>query len=188
MTVNYLLNQQRQSQNAWGFAGFILILCLVFYHFHGSHSMLFFTLNDFSWWQFFTAHFIHYDSAHMINNLLALVLLMYLFPQKNCHMTLSFMFAMIFINIYLLVEQIHYYAGLSGLLYVIPGSAAMQSLLEKKYCHFLVIIACTTIYILSSLFIIQPQSHWSPLEQTHIIGFITGLLSHLLTNHKTDQV
>ncbi len=179
MVIKRLFNQQCQALKLWNFAGLILILCLGLYYFSDNHPVLFFTLNDFNWWQLFTAHFIHYDSAHMINNLMALVLLIHLFPQNTTHLTVSFIFAIIFINIYLIIEQVAFYAGLSGLLYVIPGSAAAQQFNEQKYINFLFIIGCAITYITSSIFIIAPQSNWSPLEQAHVIGFMTGLLSRI---------
>ena len=101
---------------------------------------------NFHWWQLLSAHFIHYDAKHLVLNMLALPLLLSIFPTKIKPLVLGMVLAIIFIDAYLLLSTVQVYAGFSGLLYVIPGIALAQFYRQKKYLNLFVNISLYAIY------------------------------------------
>ena len=133
---------------------------------------------NFHWWQFISAHFVHYDTKHLLLNAIALLILLFLFPAKIKELSQSMIFAIILISSYLLISPVQVYAGFSGLLYVIPGLTASRYLTTKQYLPFILIITALFVYIL----LLSTQIHnsngikWSALKQAHLLGFLSGFL------------
>ncbi|VAW34703.1 hypothetical protein MNBD_GAMMA01-1871 [hydrothermal vent metagenome] len=141
-------------------------------------SELAFNQNDFHLWQLLTAHFVHYDAMHLMTNILALAILLYLFPPSPIDLVQRLVLSLILIDIYLLVSDVEFYVGFSGLLYVIPGLAARHFLLKKEYWQLILVILLLVFYvfILSTGTNISGEIIWQPLKQAHLLGFAGGFI------------
>ncbi|MBL4659413.1 MAG: rhomboid family intramembrane serine protease [Alcanivoracaceae bacterium] len=149
------------------------------------NTLLGYNADEFHVWQLITAHFVHYDVKHLITNMLALSLLLYLFPATFKFHLKAMVIAIILIDIYLYFSNVKYYVGYSGLLYVVPGMACYKLFQQKKYNHVVLMISILIFY----LAIISPEYRqnqfliWESLEQAHFLGFFSGILSEF-TNRK----
>ena len=163
----------------------IIFTCFILYMtFGAANPSLGYNAQNFHWWQLLTAHFIHYDLKHLSLNMLAFLILLYLFPTKTKALVSGFLLAIISIDIYLYFSDVHYYIGFSGLLYVIPGMALGRFFSDKKYWYAFIIVV---VFIAYSLFkqitpMISEQKTWLPLIQSHFLGVVAGLLTQTLTN------
>lgn len=135
----------------------------------------------FHWWQLLSAHFIHYDSWHLILNVLALPLLIFLFPVKIKTAIYGFALAVLFIDSYLLLSSVQVYAGFSGVLYVIPGLAAGRYVLNKNWFSLSLMILVLYLYVC----VVSADQHratsitWYALKQVHLLGFLSGIVAEL---------
>lgn len=133
-------------------------------------------------WRLLSAHFVHTDRYHLIGNLLAFAILLYLFPISLKKQVQVFIVAIILIDLYLLIFSIQIYAGLSGLIYAIPGAYFFQLLIKRHFKSALLII----VILISHVFVISPHTsqlhsmNWQPLKAAHLLGFIAGLLSLIM--------
>jgi membrane associated rhomboid family serine protease len=155
----------------------------------GDTSLLLgYNIDEFYLWQLITAHFVHYDIRHLVTNMLALGLLIYLFPSDFKSHLKATVIAIVFIALYLYCSGVKYYAGYSGLLYVIPGLACMSYIQEKSYRLSLLILVVLVLYIsfISSDVNISDNLQWSPLKQSHVLGFFAGFISQFLNKFKIE--
>jgi membrane associated rhomboid family serine protease len=155
----------------------LCILLIAIFDF--ANPQLAYNSSGFHVWQFITAHFIHYDMKHLMTNILAFGMLLYLFPISFKSYLKALIFSLVLIDVYLYFSGVSFYVGYSGLLYIIPGSACLKYLQLKKYCYAIAIICVLILYI----FIIAPESNlsndvaWQSLKQAHLLGFIGGFLA-----------
>ena len=136
-------------------------------------------------WRLITSHFVHFDSVHMLSNMFAYGLMLYLFPTTLKQQILAVTFAMIAINGYLIFSNVIVYAGFSGLVYTIPGITFGRFLQQKRYQQSIIMLVILFTYI----FLISPQTHagnitWQPNKPAHLIGFLSGLLTHFFTTSR----
>ncbi len=168
-----------------------LLLCLtfivsftLFITFGAANPSLGYNAQNFHLWQLLTAHFIHYDIKHLSLNMLAFLILLYLFSTKTKELVSGFLLAIISIDIYLYFSDVHYYIGFSGLLYVIPGLALARFISDKKFWYAFIIVI---VFIVYSLFkqitpMISEQITWMPLIQSHFLGLAAGFLTQTHVN------
>ena len=139
-------------------------------------SLVYSSLNSHQIWRLVSAHVVHTDVYHLTGNLLAFALLLYLFPLSWQKQIQVFVVAVVLIDVYLIVFSIEIYAGLSGLIYAIPGARFFQLLKQKQYKSALMIVSILILYV----FVISPQtnefnsSNWQPLKSAHLLGFLAG--------------
>ncbi len=163
---------------------FIALPCFtLFVAFGAANPVLAYNANNFHWWQLLSAHFIHYDIKHLSLNMVALLILFYLFPSKAQTVIVSFIVALLFIDAYLLLANIQFYIGFSGLLYVIPGIAMGQFFIKKHIIYALTILGIYLLYTSLSYFTIHNSNGilWTPLNQAHCCGFFAGLITRTKT-------
>ena len=143
-----------------------------------AHPLLGWNIEDFHIWQLLTAHFVHYDLRHLITNMLALGILLYLFPASFKTNIKGVIVAIVLIDLYLWFSGVRYYVGYSGLLYVIPGMSLANFILQKKYLHALLILFLYFAYtlILQQSVNISDRILWVPLSQAHFVGFVAGIV------------
>jgi membrane associated rhomboid family serine protease len=137
--------------------------------------------NKMQLWRFITAHLSHYDSPHLLGNLTAFALLVYLFPASLRLQLKALILAVVMIDVYLAIANIQYYAGFSGLLYVIPGMVFFRFISEQKWRAALVIICLLGIYlfILSVDNFTSGNIQWQSLKVAHLLGFVAGFIVSL---------
>jgi membrane associated rhomboid family serine protease len=159
-----------------------LICFVVFFVFGAANQQLAFNQQNFHLWQLLSAHFVHYDFKHLILNMLALVILLYLFPVPNKDLIKGFVLSMVLIDAYLLFSGVYFYIGFSGLLYVIPGLATGQLILAKKYDYAILIILAYLVYTGISFFSVNISIGilWKPLKVAHFFGFVSGCILKLI--------
>ncbi len=136
----------------------------------------------------FTTHFTHFSHFHLITNLAALWMLMYLFPNKIRLILVSFLLCIILTAGFVLATNTHAYLGFSALLYCLPGIYLFNSILAKKYHTSFLILVILYVY----LYMIVPMntsvnSHWQPMTTAHLIGFLSGFVTALI-NPKTHEI
>ncbi len=150
--------------------------------FGNAHPVLIYNQYDFHIWQLITAHFTHFDSHHLGRNLLALILMSYLFSIPLFSKIKSVLLAIALIDIYIYLSPIKIYAGYSGLLYILPGFACAQNYNLRKYLQTFLMLFIMVIYSLYSLNVthISNSIFWQPLIFAHILGFIAGFTIKLL--------
>ncbi|MCF6288789.1 MAG: rhomboid family intramembrane serine protease [Proteobacteria bacterium] len=142
-----------------------------------ANPLLGYNATDFHWWQFLSAHFAHYDLTHLVLNLLALPILLYIFPTPIKLYLSGVLVAIVLIDVYLFFSTIKYYVGFSGLLYVIPGSACIRFIAQKQYGTALLLVILFGIYLLFTWHVTSTSNGklWLPLVPAHLLGFIGGV-------------
>jgi len=165
-------------KNYYLFVGMAIVCLMIAMLFSYADEYLIYNADKMQqFWRLVTAHLVHTDHYHLLGNLLAFALLIYLFPISWQKQILVFIVAIVFIDIYLIVFSIETYAGLSGLIYAIPGAYFFQLLKQKKYTPALIILSILLLYVL----IISPQTSliqsnsWQPLKAAHLLGFMAGI-------------
>lgn len=133
----------------------------------------------------FTTHFSHHGIGHLSGNLIALILLFYLFPNDNKTVIISFALCMVLIALYVQLKSIHAFLGFSSLLYCLPGCYWTQSLIKKKFwISWLVpLILLGYIYLTNDQNQVM-QKEWQTLTAGHLIGFASGCLTVIFLNHQ----
>jgi rhomboid family GlyGly-CTERM serine protease len=168
-----------------GMAIICLIIAMLFSY--ADENLIFNADKIQQFWRFITAHLVHTDHYHLLGNLLAFALLIYLFPISWQKQIQVFIIAMVFIDIYLILFSIDFYAGLSGLIYAIPGAYFFKLLKQKRYTPALIIVFILLLYV----FIISPQTSqiqsnsWQPLKAAHLLGFLSGIFVLFLKKNKS---
>ena len=159
-----------------------LICFVVFFVFGATNQQLAFNQQNFHTWQLLSAHFVHYDFKHLILNMLALAILLYLFPVSNRDLIMGIVLSLVLIDAYLLFSGVYFYIGFSGLLYAIPGLATGQLILAKRYGYALLIILAYLIYVGLSFFSVNISMDilWKPLKAAHFFGFVSGCILKLI--------
>ncbi|MFK8011848.1 MAG: rhomboid family intramembrane serine protease [Marinicellaceae bacterium] len=163
-----------------------LVIALLFSF--ADDGLIYDSQHKFQLWRLMTAHLVHTESHHLIANLLAYALLIYLFPISWQKQMQVFIFAMVLINCYLIVFSIETYAGLSGVIYAIPGAYFFQLLKEKRFLLALIIILILMVYV----FFISPQTavindaNWKPLKSAHLLGFVAGFIMIFMNQYKSN--
>lgn len=139
-------------------------------------------------WRWWTASWVHVGWRHYMLNMLAFVLIVFIFPHANIK-SLSYCLAvfspLLALALYMLMPNIYAYAGLSGILHGIYAYIALQSLMIAKERKFaLLVLVCIVLKI--SWEKINGYSETAQLIQapvlieSHQIGLLIGLLAGLV--------
>ena len=136
----------------------------------------------------FTTHFTHQNTQHLLTNMLALWMLLYLFPNKIKTILTSYFLCILMTAAYVYATEIHAFVGFSALLYCLPGSYLFHSLVTKKYHISLLVLMILYVY----LYMIVPMnsqenSLWQPMTPAHLIGFVSGFLTALINHGPIEQ-
>ena len=128
-----------------------------------------------------TTHFTHHNHLHLFGNVLAMWLLLILFPSKTNTLCCAFIVCISAVAIYVLLTDIQSFLGFSALLYCIPGIFLFNSIVHKKYTPAITVLMIFFIY----LYMIVPMSvdkntMWIPMTHAHILGFISGFMAAFL--------
>lgn len=125
-----------------------------------------------------TTHFSHHSAQHMFSNLLALWMLLVLFPNKTSTLVCSFCVCIVSVSAFVKFNDIQAFLGLSALLYCIPGCYLIHSITNKKH----ITSAAITVILHVYLFMIVPMktvenSLWTSMTSSHYMGFLSGVFS-----------
>jgi membrane associated rhomboid family serine protease len=160
----------------------ITALCFVIIAvFDFANPVIAYNTDDFHVWQLITAHLNHYDLRHLMTNMIALGMLLFLFPISFKSYLKALIISLVLIDIYLYFSEVDFYIGYSGLLNLIPGSACLKYLQLKKYSLAIAILFVLILYV----FIIALENNlsdgvaWQSLKQAHLLGFIGGFISQI---------
>ncbi|MCW9028710.1 MAG: rhombosortase [Kangiella sp.] len=145
-------------------------------------------VEDGQWWRLITANVIHLGGWHTLMNLASLWLISFIFqPLLKMSYWISWVLLLYFVNIlamHLWTPHIIHYVGMSGALYgLIAACATAELRLGVKLSGILLIVVGIKIFIPE---IIGVQSEYdeflggSVVEESHIIGFIEGLILGLV--------
>ncbi len=136
-----------------------------------------------------TTHVSHHSPRHLTGNLMALWLLMLLFPVKTSKLIGAFIGCVFIIAGYVNLTGINAFMGFSALLYCIPGCYLQQSQANKTHhisIGILLILYTYLFMIVPSTTIIDDQ--WQPMTAAHLMGFISGYLTAILYAWMTDKI
>ncbi len=131
-------------------------------------------------WRLFSAHFVHSDTAHLLWNLAALMILSLLLERDKQRLLLlsSITAGIISIDYYLWFNNagIINYAGFSGVLNTLLVVTLFQQLQKNAYLVILIYFASLAKIIveIASQQAIFTHISWQAIPQVHLIGFITG--------------
>ena len=140
-----------------------------------------------------TTHFTHHSAQHLGSNLLALWLLLILFPTQTYTIVCSFVTCVVLVSLYVLISKTHMFLGFSAFLYCLPGCYLSFSIANKNHSLSVVILTILFAY----LFMIVPMttddtSSWKPMTHAHLLGFMAGVitayLSLTLKNHPQRHI
>lgn len=140
------------------------------------------------WWRLITANLVHLGGWHTVMNLASLWLISFIFqPLLKSSYWISWVLLLYFVNIlamHLWTPHIIHYVGMSGALYgLIAACATAELRLGVKISGLLLIIVGIKIFLPQ---IIGVESEYDDflggavVEESHIIGFIQGIILGLL--------
>jgi len=140
---------------------------------------------------FITTHFSHHSWSHLGTNLLALAMLLYLFPARISHLIWAFGLTILLTAGYVVMHEIEAYLGFSAMLYAIPGCFLLLLLQRGQWLVGLFMLVILGLHV----GFISPwreplDSHWQPMGSAHLLGFISGLMGGLICdqmNHMRNQ-
>lgn len=133
-------------KNKTSFASIVIFLLVVFFLVNDYvEEYLIYdvnAVNNFQFWRFFSANFLHTNLYHMLLNLSAFILIYYLYENNFSFELYIFLFISlcfsITISIYFFSKEIIYYVGLSGVLH---GLLIYSLYLERtKVSYFMIIL------------------------------------------------
>jgi len=136
--------------------------------------------NNFHYLQLITAHFYHYDWQHLGLNLLAFIFLLYLIPSSNKEIITASTLSVVFVDIYLLLLDVRFYAGFSGINYAMIGLGCYHLIEVGKGKQMILIVSGLLIHVFvfsDGLHKINNTTSWQSLKQAHVLGFIAGFIS-----------
>lgn len=130
------------------------------------------------WYTPFTTHLSHHSWLHAGSNLLALAMLLYLFPVKIKHLLMAGMITTLVTAVYVQTQHIEAYLGLSAWLYCIPGCYLGTVIRQGRWRVVITMLAILLIH-LSVVSPLQSNgvSGWQPMSSAHLLGLLAGLMS-----------
>ncbi len=137
----------------------------------------------------FSTHFTHHDSQHLIGNMLALGLLLHLFPNKLKTIIYAFISCILATAVYAKVMNVGTYLGFSALLYCLPGAYFYHLIKIKKTTEAvsILVILFTYLYMISPMQL-DINNSWVPMTSAHLIGFFCGSGVHYLRSNRPITV
>lgn len=134
---------------------------------------------EYNWWFSFSTHFSHKNLEHLVSNMSALFILLWLFPlsfkRYLCGMVLTIITVRVFAGFY----NIHSYLGFSAMLFILPGHHLIKLFKTKNYMEItaiLIIMLCHLGFVTESWD--SEISQTDTFHAAHLIGFIVGSLSY----------
>ena len=166
-----------------------LVLALLGFHFCQSSVDAALKPNDFKLYALWTAHLVHYDTAHLALNAVTLLIAgsmaEMLFGQRLIYAALLVGLPLISLGVLLLEPMMIEYRGASGFVVAltIAVAAELGALLQRWWRYLLILGAslalCVHIFSIS-VFVLNPlgevQSAWS----SHLMGAGVGLVLRLV--------
>ena len=139
-------------------------------------------LSEGDYWRLLSAHLVHLSPRHLLMNLLALWLVSELICKtlsSTQWISLSVVSALgISLSLWLLQPQLHWYAGLSGVLHGLwSGGAAYRWIIERKKIFLLALLALFIRLMIG----VQVSNEFSVIAVAHWYGACSGLLWLALT-------
>lgn len=135
---------------------------------------------DGEWWRLLSGNLTHTNLPHALLNLMALALLLILFPQKNSERAIMSLFLLLMLSIggATLATGLAWYAGLSGVLHGFFVWSALRAFWQRK-----LLLGLSLLGLLCKLFFEYQQDHSYVTEliaakiayQTHWLGAAFGL-------------
>ncbi len=137
----------------------------------------------------FSTHFTHHNNQHLIGNMLALGLLLHLFPNKLKTIIFAFISCILVTAAYAKVMNAGTYLGFSALLYCLPGAYFCHLIKIKKTTEAvsILVILFTYLYMISPMQL-DINSSWVPMTSAHLIGFLCGSTVYYLRNNRPTTV
>ena len=134
---------------------------------------------NYYFWQLFTCHFTHINWQHLLANCFGLVVFCFFFSAiKVKYLLLVSLVAIIAISGYLVVADVIWYCGFSGILYALFAFASSQ-LTNKLATIAIIVIFTIKISIDFNGASIELYNH-QVLVKSHLIGFASGLFCGFL--------
>lgn len=142
---------------------------------------------ELNWWFSISTHFSHHSANHLISNMAALFILLWLFPISLRKYLCGILLTMIAVRVFVGVYSIHTYLGFSALLFVLPGHHVIKILFTRNYPEA-VAISIIMIWHLQLLFVNDNQASysWITLNGAHLLGFMAGALVGCLCLKKSN--
>ena len=145
-------------------------------------------VEDGQWWRLITANLVHLGGWHTLMNLASLWLISFIFqPLLKMSYWISWVLLLYFVNIlamHLWTPHIIHYVGMSGALYgLIAACATAELRLGVKLSGILLIVVGIKIFIPEMIGVQSEYDEFlggSVVEESHIIGFIEGLILGLV--------
>ncbi len=139
-------------------------------------------LSQGEWWRLLSAHLVHLSAQHLLLNLLGLWLVMELLCEtlSTAAWTSLLLVSALGTSVLLLLlqPQLHWYAGLSGVLHGLwAGGAAFRWIDERKNRFLLILLALFARLIIGG----QVGSEFTVIAEAHWYGAFCGLFWFVLT-------
>jgi membrane associated rhomboid family serine protease len=165
-----------------------LVLVLVGIHFYAPSVEAAFKSNDFKLYALWTAHFVHYDTAHLALNALTLLIAgsvaEMLLGQRLIYAVLVVGLPLISLGMLLLEPMMVEYRGASGLVAAVTIAvvAELDSALPRVWRYVLILGAllafCVHIFSIS-IFVLNPLAEVHSAWSSHLMGGVVGLVLRL---------
>lgn len=130
-----------------------------------------------------TTHVSHHSWGHYIGNMLAMIILLHVFPSQPKVLAWAFLVCIFATGMYVIVASVPSYIGASALLYCVPGCWYVKvSKTNLKIANLVLVIILLYLFFMSPLKNLSLNPQWQPLTGAHLIGFLAGAVVQFIFN------
>ncbi|MCJ2375605.1 rhombosortase [Vibrio sp. ZSDZ34] len=136
-------------------------------------------INSGQWWRILTGNFSHTNSVHLIMNLAALWILVWIFRPRPNHFVFLLIFISSIIGLCLLSSSLGWYLGLSGALHGLFSYWALNEALRGRRTSWALVVAVIAKVAWEGVYgaseVTAQMIDASVATEAHFIGTIAGL-------------
>jgi rhomboid family GlyGly-CTERM serine protease len=136
-------------------------------------------INSGQWWRILTGNFSHTNSVHLIMNLAALWILVWIFRPRPNHFVFLLIFISSIIGLCLLSSSLGWYLGLSGALHGLFSYWALNEALRGRRTSWALVVAVIAKVAWEGVYgaseVTAQMIDASVATEAHLIGTIAGL-------------